>query len=127
MKRQCCAGLNLSLSASVACFILTASLLNACASSTAAKQPPSASSIRDANAQRDLPSLIFAPRARAATALADARLATRNDDRLGADRQPFIRVSESNRYWAYDQYWIVNGRTFQNFQVTTSAREHLVR
>ncbi len=59
--------------------------------------------------------------------LVDVRVENRNDARLGADRQPFIRVSESNRYWAYDQYWIVNGRTYDNFQLTTSAREHLVR
>ncbi|MSR40351.1 MAG: hypothetical protein EXS10_00395 [Phycisphaerales bacterium] len=74
-----------------------------------------------------MPSLVFADPTIDRVLLADAPLAGRNDARLGSDRQPFIRVSESNRYWAYDQYWIVNGRTFQNYQLTTSSKEHLVR
>ena len=112
---------------SVSCAILAASLLSACASSTGVKHLPTVSSIRDASEQRDLPSLVFAPPAVQRAMLVDVRVENRNDARLGADRQPFIRVSESNRYWAYDQYWIVNGRTYDNFQLTTSAREHLVR
>lgn len=116
---------------SFVCVNIVASMLiatlTACASSTAAKQPPSVGTTRRSCAQRVLPSLVFADPTIDRVLLADAPLAGRNDARLGSDRQPFIRVSESNRYWAYDQYWIVNGRTFQNYQLTTSSKEHLVR
>ncbi|RLS93659.1 MAG: hypothetical protein DWI11_06635 [Planctomycetota bacterium] len=108
---------------SIVCILTVGSFLSACASSVKPDQPSPAYVQRNSCAARDLPSLVMAD----STRRDDAFFASRNDARLGSNREPSIRVSESNRYWAYDQYWIVNGRTFQNYQMTTLSREHLIR
>lgn len=58
---------------------------------------------------------------------ADPLVAMRNDDRLGARRDAFVRLPVEVESATLDRQWILNGRPFDRFRTTTVTRERLVR
>lgn len=57
----------------------------------------------------------------------DPLVAMRNDDRLGARRDAFVRLPVVVESATLDRQWILNGRPFDRFRTTTVTRERLVR
>lgn len=57
----------------------------------------------------------------------DPIVAMRNDGRLGARRDAFVRLPVVVESATLDRQWILNGRPFDRFRTTTVTRERLVR
>jgi len=57
-------------------------------------------------------------------AAVDATLATRNDDRLGYPSQSVLYTSDVVRD-TYNREWVLSGRSYNEFRVTTRIRERL--
>ncbi|MDZ4752900.1 MAG: hypothetical protein SGJ11_00200 [Phycisphaerae bacterium] len=54
----------------------------------------------------------------------DASLASRNDDRLGFPSRSVLYTSEVVRD-TYNREWVISGRAYNEFRVTTRIRERL--